>query len=65
MRAALQTELEARGFAVPALAAELQQFGVFRSKHIKSGVFVDIFDAVGTLGVSILERRKSRQSGIT
>jgi predicted nucleotidyltransferase len=54
----LQEQLEAQGFHVPALAAELQQFGVFRSKHLTSGVFVDIFDAVGPLGESILERRR-------
>jgi len=54
----LQVQLEAQGFHVPALAAELQQFGVFRSKHLTSGVFVDIFDAVGPLGESILERRR-------
>jgi hypothetical protein len=54
----LQTELEAQGFHVPALASELGQFGVFRSKHLASGVFVDIFDAVGPLGEAILERRR-------
>jgi predicted nucleotidyltransferase len=58
MKSALQAELELRGFHVPALAAELQQFGVFRSKHLATGVFVDIFDAVGPLGASILERRQ-------
>lgn len=58
LHAILKRELEAHGFHVPALAAELQQFGVFRSKHLASGVFVDIFDAVGPLGEAILERRR-------
>ena len=54
----LQHELEACGFHVPALADELRQFGVFRSKHHTSGVFLDIFSATGPLGESILERRR-------
>jgi hypothetical protein len=34
----------------PAIDAELQQFGFFRSRLVKERVFLDIFDAVGPLG---------------
>ena len=54
----LQHELEVRGFDVPALSEELREFGVFRSKHGASGIFLDIFSATGPLGESILERRR-------
>jgi hypothetical protein len=57
-RAPLQRALEERGFDVPAMAGELEQFGVFRSRS-DGGVFVDIFSAVGPLGEAILGRRKS------
>jgi hypothetical protein len=57
-RSELRAELENREFAVPAMDEELRQFGVFRSRHGASGVFLDIFDAVGPLGASILERRQ-------
>lgn len=53
----LREELEKRGFDVPAMEEELQRFGVFRSRS-RSGVFLDIFDAVGPLGDAILDRRK-------
>jgi len=56
--AQLRRELEVRGFDVPAISEELQEFGVFRSKHGASGVFLDIFSATGPLGESILERRR-------
>ena len=46
----LRARLVAAGFHVPAMEGELQRFGVFRSKAEHSGVFVDIFDAVGPLG---------------
>jgi hypothetical protein len=54
----LQHGLEDRGFHVPALSEELQQYGVFRSKHRASGVFLDIFSATGPLGEAILEHRR-------
>lgn len=57
-RDALARALDRRGFDVPAMAAELQQFGVFRSRLRKEGVFLDIFDSVGPLGESILDRRR-------
>jgi predicted nucleotidyltransferase len=57
VRAKLETALTERGFDVPAMAAELERFGVFRSKLRRSGVFLDIFDATGPLGESILDRR--------
>jgi hypothetical protein len=56
-RGALQAALEHKGFHVPAMHQELQQFGVFRSRS-GDGVFVDIFDAVGPLGDQILTRRR-------
>ena len=59
----LEAGLRSAGFDVPALAAELEQFGVFRSRHLESGVFVDIFNAVGPLGESILSRRKAAALG--
>lgn len=52
----LQRELESRGFHVPAIALELTEFGVFRSRS-NDGVFLDIFNAVGPLGEAILDRR--------
>jgi hypothetical protein len=57
-RAALEQALGQRGFDVPAMEAELEKFGVFRSRS-PEGVFVDIFSAVGPLGEAILDRRKS------
>lgn len=54
----LEAALRHGGFDVPAMEQELGQFGVFRSKHLASGVFVDMFDAVGPLGEAILRRRK-------
>lgn len=39
------------------MAEELNRFGVFRSKDESTGVFVDIFDAVGSLGEAILQHR--------
>ena len=56
-RANLETALLSRGFDVPAMAAELQRFGVFRSKLRRERVFLDIFDATGPLGDAILQRR--------
>jgi hypothetical protein len=56
--AALQAALVAARFHVPAMAQELERFGVFRSKAEDSGVFVDIFDAVGPLGEAILTHRQ-------
>ena len=55
-RVALAKALVARGFRVPATEAELEKFGVFRSRSA-DGVFVDIFSAVGPLGESVLSRR--------
>jgi hypothetical protein len=46
-RPRLRSALEDAGFDVPAMDAELSRFGVFRSKDMTTGVFVDIFDAVG------------------
>src|SRR5262245_54497457 len=57
-RAALERALVRHGFDVPAMDAELQQFGVFRSRLRKEGVFLDIFDSVGPLGEAILTRRR-------
>lgn len=58
LRPRVKRELEALGFHVPAMAEELQKFGVFRSRAASSGTFLDIFDATGPLGEKILERRK-------
>lgn len=57
-RAPLQRALEEQGFSVPAMDGELERFGVFRSRA-GSGVFLDIFGAVGPLGEAILARRRS------
>jgi len=57
VRPALRRALEAAGFHVPAMAEELERFGVFRSRS-SEGVFVYIFSAVGPLGRAILDRRK-------
>lgn len=57
VRPALQRALEEAGFHVPAMAEELERFGVFRSRSAE-GVFLDIFSAVGPLGEAILDRRK-------
>jgi predicted nucleotidyltransferase len=59
----LRQALVGRGFDVPAMAEELQQFGVFRSKLLREQVFVDIFDAVGPLGEAILQRRRKVSTG--
>jgi hypothetical protein len=58
VREPLRRNLELRGFEVPAMQAELERFGVFRSRS-DAGVFVDIFSAVGPLGEAILARRKA------
>jgi len=65
MAALLQLEaaLTRRGFEIPAMAAELQRFGVFRSKLKNKGVFLDIFDAAVPLGEAILARRKRVSHG--
>jgi predicted nucleotidyltransferase len=57
MRAPVHRELVARGFDVPAMEEELRRFGVFRSRFVASGVFLDIFSAEGPLGEAILARR--------
>lgn len=62
-RPALRAALEKCGFDVPAMDAELSRFGVFRSKDKATGVFVDIFDAVGPLGDAILEHRLKGRLG--
>lgn len=54
----VQKALEAHGFEVPAMAEELEQFGVFRSRSRNDGIFLDIFSAVGPLGQAILDRRR-------
>ncbi|HEY3233582.1 MAG TPA: nucleotidyltransferase [Polyangiaceae bacterium] len=56
-RAEIRKALQDLGFKVPAMAEELAKFGVFRSRS-KSGVFLDLFDAVGPLGEALLERRR-------
>jgi hypothetical protein len=58
-RADVRSALEARGFHVPAMVDELARFGVFRSKALDTGVFLDVFDAVGPLGDAILRGRRS------
>jgi uncharacterized nucleotidyltransferase DUF6036 len=58
----LQERLLAVGFDVPAMEAELEHFGVFRSRST-GGVFLDVFDAVGPLGSSLLTRRRSVKLG--
>lgn len=55
----LEQALVAAGFEVPAMAEELEKFGVFRAQHQVTGVFVDLFNAVGPLGEAILDRRTS------
>ncbi len=57
----LESALGNAGFEVPAMDAELEKFGVFRSRHRATGVFVDMFNAVGPLGEAILARRKPAQ----
>jgi len=56
-RPAVEAALRDRGFEVPAMAAELQRFGVFRSRLASKRVFLDVFDATGPLGESLLRRR--------
>jgi hypothetical protein len=60
-RPALEVALGDVDFHVPAMEEELNRFGVFRSKDKATGVFVDIFDAVGPLGEAILEHRVQGQ----
>ena len=60
-RAQLEAALGSAGFDVPAMEGELNKFGVFRSKDMATGVFVDIFDAVGPLGDAILSHRVEGQ----
>lgn len=62
-RPELRAALVDHGFDVPAMDAELARFGVFRSKDTATGVFVDIFDAVGPLGDAILEHRERGRLG--
>lgn len=62
-RRQLERALATSGFHVPAMSEELEKFGVFRSRHVVTGVFVDIFNAVGPLGESILDRRKRAELG--
>jgi hypothetical protein len=64
-RPALREALGDAGFDVPAMDAELSRFGVFRSKDTTTGVFVDIFDAIGPLGEAILEHRVKGRLGET
>jgi hypothetical protein len=62
-RPALERALRERGFDVPAMEAELERFGVFRSRS-HEGVFLDIFPAVGLLGEAVVQRRrKARIAG--
>lgn len=62
-RRELEHALGDAGFHVPAMEAELQRYGVFRSKQRESGVFVDIFDATGELGEAILRNRREERLG--
>lgn len=62
-RGQLQDALDGAGFDVPAMETELTRFGVFRSKDAATGVFVDIFDAVGPLGEAILDHRVQARLG--
>jgi hypothetical protein len=57
LRSAVERELEARGFHVPAMREELERFGVFRSRS-PAGIFLDIFDSAGPLGEAILDHRR-------
>src|SRR5262245_53917017 len=63
VKPSLQRALEDAGFDVPAMNAELARFGVFRSRHQPTSVFVDIFDAVGPLGEAILSHRTQARLG--
>jgi hypothetical protein len=56
-RGAIERELVARGFHVPAMREELERFGVFRSRS-PAGIFLDVFDSAGPLGEAILDRRR-------
>lgn len=56
-RLLLERALRERGFDVPAMADELERFGVFRSRS-HNHVFLDIFPAVGPLGEAIVRRRR-------
>lgn len=56
-RGEIREQLVRRGFDVPAMDEELQQFGVFRSLFRPFDVFVDIFAADNPIGEAILERR--------
>ena len=56
-RPLLERALRERGFDVPAMAGELERFGVFRSRS-HDHVFLDIFPAVGPLGEAIVRRRR-------
>jgi hypothetical protein len=56
-RTRLQSELETRGFHVPAMEEEIAAFGVFRARS-NDGVFVDVFDSAGPLGEAILVNRR-------
>lgn len=59
----LERALVKSGCHVPAMSEELEKFGVFRSRHAVTGVFVDMFNAVGPLGESVLARRKRAELG--
>lgn len=56
-RKSLEIKMNQRGFDIPAMEAELEEFGVFRARSAE-GVFVDVFNAVGPLGEAILTRRR-------
>jgi hypothetical protein len=57
VRGAVERGLQDRGFHVPAMQAELERFGVFRSRSA-AGIFLDVFDSAGPLGQAILDRRR-------
>jgi predicted nucleotidyltransferase len=61
-RPLLERALRERGFDVPAMEAELERFGVFRSRS-QDHVFLDIFPAVGPLGEAIVRRRRKATIG--
>ncbi|MBI3186047.1 MAG: hypothetical protein HYZ28_28250 [Myxococcales bacterium] len=57
LRPKLRGALIARGFEVPDMEGELQQFGVFRSLFRPQRIFLDVFDAGNPLGEAILAHR--------
>ncbi len=56
----LSAALVRSGFDVPAMEEELERWGVFRSKHEATGIFVDIFDSSNPLGESVVTHRRQR-----